>query len=117
MSDSLGHLIGRAALVEWRVRALVAERRAGDPAPDDAFRGLYLSDEAIDQLLDADADAPVPVEVEAIAEVDRAAEPDVRLLRLARSAARPRPGRGAAAAHRHARPRSALRAVLRLPER
>ncbi|NMD47548.1 MAG: hypothetical protein GYA85_12400, partial [Propionibacterium sp.] len=49
MSDSLGHLIGRAGLVEWRVRTLVAERRAGDPAPDDAFRGLYLSDEAIDQ--------------------------------------------------------------------
>ena len=86
MSDSLGHLIGRAGLVEWRVRTLVAERRAGDPAPDDAFRGLYLSDEAIDQLLDAGADAPVPVAAEAIAELDRAAGPDVRLLRLARSA-------------------------------
>ena len=62
MSDSLGHLIGRAGLVEWRVRALIAERRAVDVAPDDAFRGLYLSDEVVDQLLDGVADAPVPVE-------------------------------------------------------
>ena len=64
MSDSLGHLIGRAGLVEWRVRALIAERRAVDVAPDDAFRGLYLSDEVVDQLLDGVADAPVPVETE-----------------------------------------------------
>jgi hypothetical protein len=86
MSDSLGHLIGRAGLVEWRVRALIAERRAVDVAPDDAFRGLYLSDEVVDQLLDGVADAPVPVETELIAELDLAAGPDVRLLRLARSA-------------------------------
>ena len=86
MSDSLGHLFGRAGLVEWRVRALIAERRAVDVAPDDAFRGLYLSDEVVDQLLDGVADAPVPVETELIAELDLAAGPDVRLLRLARSA-------------------------------
>ena len=31
--------------------ALVAQRRADDPAPDDPFRGLYLSDETVDRLL------------------------------------------------------------------
>ena len=49
--DSLGYLLGRAALVEQRVRELVAERRADDPAPDDPFRGLYLTDDAVDRLL------------------------------------------------------------------
>ena len=48
-SDSLGYLLGRAALVEQRVRELVAERRAGDPAPDDPFRGLYLTEDAVDR--------------------------------------------------------------------
>ncbi|GGQ82564.1 ATP-binding protein [Couchioplanes azureus] len=51
--DRLGHLLGRLAALEVRVRDAVAARRAADPAPDDAFRGLYLSDEAIDALLDA----------------------------------------------------------------
>ena len=37
--DSLGYLLARAALVEQRVRELVAERRAADPAPDDPFAG------------------------------------------------------------------------------
>jgi len=39
------------ALVEAQVRAAVAARRALDPNPDDAFRGLYLSDEQVDRLL------------------------------------------------------------------
>ncbi len=39
------------ARIEHRVRALVAERRIADPAPDDPFRGLYLSDEAVDGIL------------------------------------------------------------------
>ncbi len=37
--------------IEQRIRALVAERRAVDPAPDDPFRGLYLSDDAVDAIL------------------------------------------------------------------
>ena len=48
---SLVHLLGRAGLVEQRVRALVAARRSDDPAPDDPFRGLYLSEHAVDALL------------------------------------------------------------------
>ena len=39
MTDSLGYLLGRAAVVEQRVRELVAERRAADPAPDEPFSG------------------------------------------------------------------------------
>ena len=47
----LDYLSGRVSLVEGRVRALIEHRRRGDPNPDDPFRGLYLSDEAIDRLL------------------------------------------------------------------
>ena len=49
---SLAHLLGRIGVVEERVRQVVAARRAVDPDPDDAFRGLYLSDAAVDRLLD-----------------------------------------------------------------
>jgi hypothetical protein len=37
--------------VEERIRRAIADRRAGDPNPDDPFRGLYLSEEAIEALL------------------------------------------------------------------
>jgi AAA+ superfamily predicted ATPase len=50
-SDSTRHLLARAQLVEDKVRALVAHRRSVDPAPDDPFRGLYLSDQVVDTLL------------------------------------------------------------------
>ena len=49
---SLRHLLARAILVEERVRRAVAARQATDPQPDDAFRGLYLSDETVHHLLD-----------------------------------------------------------------
>ena len=49
--DSTRYLLGRAMLVEERIRTLVAHRRGHDPAPDDPFRGLYLSDEVVDALL------------------------------------------------------------------
>lgn len=48
---SLDELLGRLAAVEDLVRAAVAARRAGDSDPDDAFRGLYLSDDHVDTLL------------------------------------------------------------------
>ena len=90
--DSLGYLLGRAALVEQRVRELVAERRADDPAPDDPFRGLYLTDDAVDRLLqDAPAEA-VTVQTTQLAILDAEADRtersgvDVRLRRLARQA-------------------------------
>ncbi|RAM38659.1 ATP-binding protein [Arthrobacter globiformis] len=50
-NPSLAHLLGRVGAVEERIRLLVAMRRAEDPQPDDPFRGLYLSDEAVDRLL------------------------------------------------------------------
>lgn len=50
-NPSLAHVLGRAGVVEERIRLLVATRRADDPQPDDPFRGLYLSDEAVDRLL------------------------------------------------------------------
>ena len=48
----LGYLSGRVGLVEGRVRDLIARRRLDDPNPDDPFRGLYLTDEAVDRLLE-----------------------------------------------------------------
>ena len=90
--DSLGYLLGRAGLVEQRVRELVAERRADDPAPDDPFRGLYLTDDAVDRLLqDAPAET-VTVQRTQLAILDTEADRtersgvDVRLRRLARQA-------------------------------
>jgi hypothetical protein len=50
-SAGLAHLFSRIWLVEVRVRALVEHRRHDDPAPDDPFRGLYLTDEDVDRLL------------------------------------------------------------------
>jgi hypothetical protein len=47
------HLLDRLAWLERRIRDAVADRRAADPNPDDPFRGLYLSDEAISALLAA----------------------------------------------------------------
>lgn len=41
----------RVAWLERRVRTLVAHRRGDDPAPDDPFRGLYVSEEMVDLLL------------------------------------------------------------------
>ena len=56
--DSLAHLLARAGRVEERVRRLVAARRLDDPNPDDPFRGLYLSDDAVDRLLAAPRPTP-----------------------------------------------------------
>jgi hypothetical protein len=84
--------LGRAALVEQRVRDLVAERRTADPAPDDPFRGLYLSDEAVDLLLGSAPAAGVAVDHEQLATLDGESEQaersgvDVRLRRLSRQA-------------------------------
>jgi hypothetical protein len=44
--------------VEHRVRVLIEHRRAGDPHPDDPFRGLYVNDETVDQLLATHGTAP-----------------------------------------------------------
>ncbi len=47
----LGALLERLSAVEQRIGALVQQRRAVDPQPDDPYRGLYVSDEQVDHLL------------------------------------------------------------------
>lgn len=56
---SPAHLFGRVGLIEARVRALVGHRRSGDPNPDDPFRGLYLTDDDADRLLEERPPDPV----------------------------------------------------------
>ncbi|MGK8491897.1 ATP-binding protein [Nocardia asiatica] len=87
---SLRHLLARLAVIEARVRRAVAQRRADDPQPDDPFRGLYLSDDAVDRLLGSARAplAPDPLEsrrsgdAEAIAAAARAQGEQVRLARV-----------------------------------
>jgi ATPase family associated with various cellular activities (AAA) len=90
------YLQQRLAIVEARVSAAVARRRAGDPDPDDRFRGLYISDTDVDHLLSASR-KPVGVvppdeetagflaRVEAEADEAETQGADLRLRRLARS--------------------------------
>jgi len=90
--ESLGYLLRRVGLVEDRIRALVTHRRTDDPAPDDPFRGLYLTDEVVDQLLAPSREPPEPDRSGRAAIEDAAtlAERDgavIRLRRLAREAA------------------------------
>jgi len=88
---SLAHLLGRIGVVEERIRRLVAERRAEDPQPDDPFRGLYLSEEAVDRILSAPPAHPgVPVASPRLEACERAAdraEQDGQRLRLRELAA------------------------------
>ncbi|MGZ4602066.1 MAG: ATP-binding protein [Kineosporiaceae bacterium] len=72
-SAGLGHLFARISLVETRVRALVEHRRQDDPAPDDPFRGLYLTDEDVDRLLTQRAPGPARDDAE-IAAVEQACD-------------------------------------------
>lgn len=51
---NLRHLLARAVGVEQRIRHAVEARRHTDPDPEDAFRGLYLTDENIVRLLDVE---------------------------------------------------------------
>ncbi|GAA0600355.1 ATP-binding protein [Kribbella sandramycini] len=86
MSAQLRHLLGRLSLVEERVRVLVELRRRTDPAPDDAFRGLYLSPAVIDGILEGRPTAP-PDLADRLAELEAAAdaaEVDGSVLRLRR---------------------------------
>lgn len=80
----LADLLARLGRVEERIRGLVATRRAGDPTPDDPFRGLYLSDEAVDRVLESESEALLRA-VEQLPEVG-AAEPGDGGARIARLA-------------------------------
>ena len=73
-SQALEYLLGRAGLIEDRVRALVQERRKEDPAPDDPFRGLYLSDDAVDRLLHVSPGSAPTGDAVRRAELDRTAD-------------------------------------------
>ena len=92
MSDeSLGYLLRRVGLVEDRIRSLVTHRRADDPAPDDPFRGLYLTDEVVDQLLAPSREPPEPDRAARAATEGAAAAAEehgavIRLRRLANEA-------------------------------
>ncbi|MEV8288701.1 ATP-binding protein [Streptomyces niveus] len=57
---SLRYLLARAVTVEQRVRRAVEARRAIDPDPDDAFRGLYLTEESVARLLDEEGSRSFP---------------------------------------------------------
>lgn len=50
-AESAAYLQARLEVVEARVRFLVDTRRGVDPNPDDAFRGLYVSDDQVDLML------------------------------------------------------------------
>ena len=96
ITPSLAQLLGWAGVVEERVRRLVAARRTADPDPDDRFRGLYISDDQVDRLLDprratspSPADGPALVAVEELADRAAAAGHDLRLA-AARLPCRPR---------------------------
>ncbi|MGV9757227.1 ATP-binding protein [Streptomyces bangladeshensis] len=54
------HLWVRLRAVEERVRWAVAGRRAGDPDPDDPYRGQYLTPEAAARMLDEPGGLDVP---------------------------------------------------------
>jgi winged helix domain-containing protein/ATPase family protein associated with various cellular activities (AAA) len=90
---SLIHVLRRLELVEARVRAAVARRRATDPETDDRFRGLYISQVHVDRLLAEKSGpaAPDPGAAKARDEIEAAADAaeqqgaDLRLRRLARN--------------------------------
>ncbi|MGH9195774.1 MAG: ATP-binding protein, partial [Acidimicrobiia bacterium] len=93
---SLTYLYRRLGLVEARVRAAVNRRRATDPDPDDNFRGLYITDAHVDQLLQAphtldepeapDTDSALQrTQVEEEADKAEAGGADVRVRRMRRA--------------------------------
>ena len=93
LDQSLINVLRRLELIEARVRAAVARRRATDPETDDRFRGLYISQGHVDRLL---AEKSVPTapdagaakardEIEAAADAAEREGADLRLRRLARN--------------------------------
>jgi ATPase family associated with various cellular activities (AAA) len=92
VEPGLRHLLGRLALIEARVRRAVAVRRVDDPAPEDPFRGLYLTPDAIARVLDQVRLPLVADEVEEArwrqleeqADVDESRGEDLRLRRIRR---------------------------------
>ena len=86
--SDLGDLLSRLGQVEQGIRDLVAARRATDPQPDDPFRGLYLSDDAVDRVLASESEALLRL-VESLqpAGASRVDGPSGRLAHLAHTCA------------------------------
>jgi ATPase family associated with various cellular activities (AAA) len=87
-TEGLDYLLGRVSLVEDRIRAIVAQRRQSDPAPDDPFRGLYISEETVDRLLEGAPQHQSPTSaarrsVEQAADAAEAGGETIRVRRLA----------------------------------
>ena len=53
------YLWARLGAVEWRVRQALAAATADDPDPHDPYRGLYLTAEAVQRVLDAPRQPPL----------------------------------------------------------
>ncbi|MCU1490680.1 MAG: ATPase [Acidimicrobiaceae bacterium] len=67
LAPSKDHLLLLLALIEAQVRTAVAARRSVDPNPDDAFRGLYLTDDDADRLVAGGWPALAPPSAELVA--------------------------------------------------
>ena len=89
---SLAHVLGRLELIEARVRAAVARRKAVDPDIDDRFRGLYVSPAHVERLLSRNGPPPAPdeaaaavrLEIEAQADLAESQGAELRLRQIAR---------------------------------
>ena len=89
---SLAHVLRRLELIESRVRAAVARRKAVDPDTDDRFRGLYVSPLQVERLLARNDAPPAPnqaaatarLEAERQADTAESAGAELRLRQLAR---------------------------------
>jgi hypothetical protein len=92
---STGYLLARLDVLRVRVRAVVAQRKAVDPNPDDPYRGLYVDPGNIDGVLSGEPSdrRPPPdpevqraeAELEAKAAAVGSSGTGLRLLRLADS--------------------------------
>ena len=125
VKPSAAYLLARVGIVESRVRALIAHRRRDDPSPEDPFRGLYVSDEHVEQLL-AGGPASSLIEwddgtalqsIEDEADEVEAGGTDLRLRASGPSRRPRRPRRGPPAHRPRSRPRRPLRTPVRLSER
>src|SRR5262245_58520098 len=68
---SLNYFLARLALFEGRVRIAVQRRRAADADPGDRFRGLYISEAKVDELL-----AGAPPDGSVLADIDSLVAPE-----------------------------------------
>ena len=76
--ESLTHLLARLQLIEHRVRRAITNRRATDPNAEDPFRGLYLTDEHVNWILESTVESrtltPELDEMEALARAEVTAD-------------------------------------------